>query len=113
MSDDYDEDDEDRTVDLSSDDVAEIIEWAVGTAATILLMQHSPEHTNEEELRDRMKGFLMAVDNMLEELPDCLEEPAVVRANNAYMIAEENEEIVENFVEQLNDEDFINKLQEP
>jgi hypothetical protein len=96
---------------LNSDEVQEIIEWAIGTAATVLLMQHSPDHENVEEAMSRLNGFLMAVDNMVNEIPDCMADAAVTRANNAYSIAEENEEIVEQFVESLDDEDFIKKLQ--
>jgi hypothetical protein len=86
---------------LDEDEIAEIIEWAVGTSAMVTLMWASPDHTDEESAIQRLDGFLEAIDIMVDNMPEVLHDPAMLRANHAIEVAEETEEQVMDFMEQV------------
>ena len=86
---------------LGQEDVQEIIDWAAGAAAMVLLMENAPEHTHTEEAIDRLDGYIQAVSIMVENMPQCLVGPATSIADTAVEAAVFEEEQVEQFREQL------------
>lgn len=97
MSDDFD------IIHLNQDDAQEVINWAVSTAAMIVLMENAPEHSNDEEGIQRLEGYIEAVNLMINNMPDILVGPANIIAAESVEEAIEEEEQVEQFREELKD----------
>lgn len=88
---------------LEPAEVQEIIDWAVSASALVVLMTHSPEHTNEAETAERLDGFLQALQIMVDNLPASLVEPAHVVAAEAVNDAEHEQELVDQFLDEMKD----------
>lgn len=94
-------DEHDEVRELEPDDVQEIIDWAVSASAMVVLMHHAPEHSNEEEAKERLDGYIQAIQIMIDNMPDALVEPAHVVAGAAVEDAEKEQELVDQFLEEM------------
>lgn len=95
------DDDEIEEHTLSPEEIAEIVEWAVGTSALAALMFDMEVAHNEQEMKDAISAYETGISLMIYHMPEVLSDPAVIRANQAvdkYMM---NEEIVEEFVREI------------
>lgn len=97
MSDEYD------IIHLGQDDVQQIVDWAVSAAALVTLMDSAPEHSNDEEALERLEGYIQAIHLILDNMPDVLIRPAEIVAMEAINEAEEEQAIVDDFMEELKD----------
>ena len=102
MSDDFD------VVRLDEDEVHEVLHWAVGTGALIVLLDGTYEEDGEdsfteEELRDRIKSYRKAVALMWDAMPEVLVAPATAIAEESAADAEEEEAQVEQFRKELDE----------
>lgn len=88
---------------LNQEEVQEIIDWAVGAAAMIVLMKNAPEHDDMDEAIERLDGYIQAIDLMVDNMPDTLVEPAYVVASEAIEDAEQEEEMVQQFLEEMDE----------
>lgn len=97
MTDDFD------IVHLDQEDAQSIIDWAVRAAGMVVLMDNAPEHTDTKSALERLDGYIEAVETMVENMPDCLVQPAIAVATEAYNEAVYEEEQVDQFREELRD----------
>lgn len=96
-------DDDEVEFELDGDDVQSIIDWAVDVASTITLMNHEVETDNDQERLEKLDRFEQAVEKIYDAIPDCISDAAHQNAISAIERAEYEEEIVEEFLEEIKD----------
>lgn len=95
MSDEFD------IIHLNQEDCQNIIDWAVSAAAMVILMDNAPDHANKDEGIERLEGYIEAIGIMWDEMPRILAGPAAVIAQESVNEANEEEDAVEQFREEL------------
>jgi hypothetical protein len=98
MSDEFD------IVHLNQEQVQEIVDWAVATAAMTTLMNADAEgleEENDEGKFETLEGYVQAITIIQDNMPTCLRGPAEIVAGEALEEAAADQEIVDEFLEEL------------
>lgn len=88
---------------LGQDDVQKIIDWAVSAGAMVTLMHATPDPEDEKETKERLDGFYQAVEIMFHNMPEVMEEPAHMVAEETLENARAEEAAVEELRNELKD----------
>lgn len=86
---------------LNEEETQEVVNWALPSAAMIVFMDSQPDADNLEDALEQIQGWRQAVDIMMRNLPVCLMDPAINLAQESYDEAVYEEEIVEGFLQQI------------
>lgn len=97
------DDDDFNTIHLNEEQTQAIIDWAVQTAAVVILMGQSPDHKDNAEMAERLDGFIESVEIMWTNMPAVLAVPAITIAREAISDSVIEEETVAQFLQQIED----------
>lgn len=93
--------DEFDIVHLNEEEVNEIIDWAVRTGAISFIMKTYPKSKTRADMKEQLESFDKALEAILEAMPITLRGPAVTIAEETRQEVIEEEQMVAEFVEEL------------
>lgn len=105
MTDDHEDDNDNdfELIHLDEGEVQEVIDWAVATAALIIIMHSvpTPEEADAEAVEQALQAFHDGTNQIWDNLPDVLVYPSKALAYKTVEDARREEEEVKRFREQL------------
>lgn len=103
MSDDEYDEVEDGASPLTAEEIEQVLNWALNVAATVAILHHSGAPDGDEAAIEKLDAFEGTIQRMHDSVPDCIHNIAHVIAQKNIEAAEQEEQMIEQFRDELRD----------